>query len=60
MIKIMINGASGKMGTKVSNLIKNDSFLVECNDDISCSDLVIDFSHHSSTKPILKKWVAEK
>ena len=50
MIKIMINGASGKMGTKVSNLIKNDSFLVECNDDISCSDLVIDFSQPSSTK----------
>ena len=45
MIKVTINGASGKMGTKVSNLIKNDSSLVECNDDISCSDLVIDFSH---------------
>ena len=41
MIKVTINGASGKMGTKVSNLIKNDSFLVECFDDISYSDLVI-------------------
>ena len=60
MIKIMINGASGKMGTKVSNLIKNDSFLVECNDDISCSDLVIDFSQPSSTKKILKKCVTAK
>ena len=60
MIKVTINGASGKMGTKVSNLIKNDSFLVECNDDISCSDLVIDFSHPSSTKKILKKCVAAK
>ena len=38
MIKVTINGASGKMGTKVSNLIKNDSSLVECFDDISCSD----------------------
>jgi len=60
MIKVMINGASGKMGTKVSNLIKNDSFLVECNDDISCSDLVIDFSQPSSTKKILKKCVTAK
>ena len=56
----MINGASGKMGTKVSNLIKNDIFLVECNDDISCSDLVIDFSQPSSTKKILKKCVTAK
>ena len=60
MIKVTINGASGKMGTKVSNLIKNDSFLVECFDDISCSDLVIDFSQPSSTKKILKKCVVEK
>ena len=60
MIKVTINGASGKMGTKVSNLIKNDSFLVECFDDISYSDLVIDFSQPSSTKKILKKCVAEK
>ena len=28
MIKVTINGASGKMGTIVSNLIKNDNFLV--------------------------------
>ena len=60
MIKVTINGASGKMGTKVSNLIKNDSSLVECFDDISCSDLVIDFSHPSSTKKILKKCVEAK
>lgn len=60
MIKVTINGASGKMGTKVSNLIKNDSSLVECFDDISCSDLVIDFSQPSSTKTILKKCVAAK
>ena len=60
MIKVTINGASGKMGTKVSNLIKNDSSLVECFNDISCSDLVIDFSHPSSTKKILKKCVAAK
>jgi|TARA_B000000565_G_scaffold158813_1_gene120157 4-hydroxy-tetrahydrodipicolinate reductase len=60
MIKVTINGASGKMGTKVSNLIKNDSSLIECFDDISCSDLVIDFSQPSSTKKILKKCVAAK
>ena len=60
MIKVTINGASGKMGTKVSNLIKNDSSLVECFDDISCSDLVIDFSQPSSTKKILKKCVEAK
>jgi 4-hydroxy-tetrahydrodipicolinate reductase len=60
MIKVMINGASGNMGTKVSNLIKNDSFLVECNDDISCSDLVIDFSQPCATKKILKKCVTAK
>ena len=60
MIKVTINGASGKMGTKVSNLIKNDSSLVECFNDIPCSDLVIDFSHPSSTKKILKKCVAAK
>ena len=44
MIKVTINGASGKMGTIVSNLIKNDNFLVESSDDISCTDLVIDFA----------------
>ena len=60
MIKVTINGASGKMGKKVSNLIKNDSFLVECSDDISCSDIVIDFSQPSSTKKILKKCVEAK
>ena len=60
MIKVTINGASGKMGTKVSNLIKNDSFLVECSEDFSCSDLVIDFSQPSSTKKILKKCVEAK
>ena len=60
MIKVTINGASGKMGIKVSNLIKNDSSLVECFDDISCSDLVIDFSQPSSTKKILKKCVEAK
>ena len=60
MIKVTINGASGKMGTKVSNLIKNDSSLIECFDDISCADLVIDFAHPSSTKKILKKCVTAK
>ena len=60
MIKVTINGASGKMGKKVSNLIKNDSFLAECSDDISCSDIVIDFSQPSSTKKILKKCVEAK
>ena len=60
MIKVTINGASGKMGTIVSNLIKNDNFLVESSDDISFSDLVIDFSHPSSTKKILKKCAAAK
>lgn len=60
MIKVTINGASGKMGTIVRNLIKNDNFLVECSDDIYCSDLVIDFSQPSSSKKVLKKCVAAK
>ena len=60
MIKVTINGASGKMGKIVSNLIKNDNFLVESSDDISCADLVIDFSQPSSTKKILKKCVKAK
>ena len=60
MIKVLINGASGKMGAKLSNLIDNDDKLVEYFNGASSADLVIDFSHPNSTKKILKKCVAAK
>ena len=52
MIELYINGRSGRMGTTINNLVhKSDEFKV--TDILSSADVVIDFSHPSSTKKII-------
>ena len=53
MIELYINGSSGRMGTTIINLVHtNNEFKV--TNDLSSADVVIDFSHPSSTKKIIK------
>ena len=52
MIKLYINGSSGRMGTTINDLVNaNDEFNV--TDNLTSADVVIDFSHPSSTKKII-------
>ncbi|MFL2714679.1 MAG: 4-hydroxy-tetrahydrodipicolinate reductase [Gammaproteobacteria bacterium] len=56
MIRIYINGASGKMGQSLSKLIESDDqFQSVSENDFSLSDVVVDFSNPISTLKILKK-----
>ena len=52
MIELYINGISGRMGTTLINLIQNKPEL-QVTDNLSSADVVIDFSHPSSTQKIL-------
>ena len=54
MLKIYINGSSGKMGQSLTNLINQSHELNLVTKDISLSDVVIDFSHPDSTIEIIK------
>ena len=54
MLKIYINGSSGKMGQSLTNLINQSQELNLVAKDISLSDVVIDFSHPDSTIEIIK------
>ncbi len=54
MLKIYINGSSGKMGQSLTNLINQSQQLNLVTKDISLSDVVIDFSHPDSTIEIIK------
>ena len=54
MLKIYINGSSGKMGQSLTNLINQSQELNLAAKDISLSDVVIDFSHPDSTIEIIK------
>lgn len=54
MLKIYINGSSGKMGRSLTNLINQSQELNLVTKDISLSDVVIDFSHPDSTIEIIK------
>ena len=54
MLKIYINGSSGKMGQSLTNLINQSQELNLITKDISLSDVVIDFSHPDSTIEIIK------
>ena len=54
MLKIYINGSSGKMGQSLTNLINQSQELNLVTKDISLSDVVIDFSHPDSTIEIIK------
>ncbi len=52
MIELYINGSSGRMGTTINDLVNaNDEFKV--TDNLTSADVVIDFSHPSSTKKII-------
>ena len=55
MYKIFINGSSGKMGLSLINLINQNKKFNLISEDISLSDVVIDFSHPSSTLKIVKE-----
>ena len=55
MFKIFINGSSGKMGLSLINLINQNKEFNLITEDISLSDVVIDFSHPSSTFKIVKE-----
>ena len=55
MLKVFINGKSGKMGQSLSRLIKKDNRHTLHDDNLLTSDVVIDFSHPDSTSKILKK-----
>ena len=55
MLKLFINGSSGKMGLSLINLINQNKGFDLISDDISLSDVVIDFSHPSSTLNIVKE-----
>ena len=54
MLKIYINGSSGKMGQSLTNLINQSQKLNIVTKDISLSDVAIDFSHPDSTIEIIK------
>ena len=54
MIKLYINGKSGKMGTVLNKLIsKDNNFSTSVN--IDSADVVIDFSHPESTKKVIQE-----
>tara|TARA_Y100000996_G_C22432501_1_gene606267 strand:- start:173 stop:826 length:654 start_codon:yes stop_codon:yes gene_type:complete len=54
MLKIYVNGSSGKMGLSLTNLINQSQELDLITKDISLSDVVVDFSHPDSTMEIIK------
>ena len=55
MLKVFINGSSGKMGLSLINLINQNKKFDLITEDISSSDVVIDFSYPSSTLKIVKE-----
>ena len=60
MLKIYINGLSGKMGTSLASLIKKNDEYCLLKNDLESADLVIDFSHPSSTLKIIQECVLNK
>ena len=60
MLKIFINGESGKMGTSIIKLIDDDSFIKVEKGDLITADVVIDFSHPNSTLKILQDCIENK
>jgi len=61
MLKIFINGESGKMGKSIIKLIDDDdSFIKVEKGDLVTADVVIDFSHPNSTLKILKDCLENK
>ena len=60
MLNVFINGSSGKMGLSLINLINQYKEFNLITEDISLSDVVIDFSHPSSTFKIVKECSAKE
>ena len=54
MLKIYVNGSSGKMGQALTNLINQSKEFNLVTKETSLSDVVIDFSHPDSTIEIIK------
>ena len=54
MLKIYVNGSSGKMGQSLTNLINQSQELSLVTENISLSDVVIDFSHPDLTIEMIK------
>ena len=58
MLKIFLNGETGKMGSCISSLIDNDDGLELVNQDrLKNADVVIDYSHPDSTASILQECI---
>ena len=60
MLKIFINGESGKMGASIIKLIDDDNFIKVEKGDLITADVVIDFSHPNSTLKILQDCLENK
>lgn len=68
-MKIVIQGITGRMGQKMAEILKDKGHtlaagiciegpLYALKDYTGEADLVIDFSHHSGTVPLLEEWPA--
>ena len=69
-MKIIVNGAAGRMGAEVLRMISDsargselaaavdcaggDGILSSIEEFTGCADVIIDFSHHSAVTPLLK------
>ena len=61
MLKIFINGESGKMGVSMIKLIDDDDTFIKVEKgDLITADVVIDFSHPNSTLEILQDCLENK
>ena len=60
MLKVFINGSSGKVGTSLSRIVNQKNDLYVNNKDISSADVVIDFSHPDSTTQIIQQCSTNK
>ena len=55
MLKVFINGSSGKVGTSLTRIVNQKNDLYVNTKDISSADVVIDFSHPDSTAQIIQQ-----
>ena len=58
MLKIFINGLSGKMGQSVSKIANDKNYII--SDAIESCDIVIDFSHPNNLSEMLKSSIKFK
>ena len=60
MLKVFINGSSGKVGTSLTRIVNQKNDLYVNTKDISSADVVIDFSHPDSTAQIIQQCSTNK